>query len=377
MAHSEIPLQVILDMLADGQSVRQIAKAIGRDESSVRGRIKRAAPMPAPELPEGVKAAIQASGTAPGVASHGWIKTKGKEPGDTEHSVFWKAPPQQVPDLANALREALTDIPRAPARRSPPAVARDDRLVLLPLPDAHVGMFAWGRESGDSYDVAIAEDQIVGACCDLIDRTGGASELVLLNLGDFLHAENDNARTPMSQHALDVDGRQYRTMQAAIRITATVIDYARETFPLVTYRALPGNHDPMGAIAIALAMGQRYYGVEGVVVEDNPAPFWFRRFGTTMLGAHHGDGVKPERLVMHMADTRAQDWAATNWRYYFTGHLHHHASREIGGVQWEQLRAIAPKDAWATKHAYVARRSIQAITYDARQGEIARSSANI
>jgi len=45
---------------------------------------------------------------------------------------------------------------------------------------------------------------------------------------------------------------------------------------------------------------------------------------------------------------------------------------DIGGLQWMQLRAITAKDAYAAGKAYSARASLEAITFDADQGEIQR-----
>jgi hypothetical protein len=65
-------------------------------------------------------------------------------------------------------------------------------------------------------------------------------------------------------------------------------------------------------------------------------------------------------------------WGRTKYRYLFTGHLHHHKSQDLGGVHWEQLRAITAKDAYAASHAYSGRSEMQAITYDRQRGEISR-----
>ena len=95
-----------------------------------------------------------------------------------------------------------------------------------------------------------------------------------------------------------------------------------------------------------------------------------------MIAAHHGDKAKPERLVMFLADEHAKMWGKTKYRFLWTGHLHHHKSADIGGVQWEQLRAMTARDAYAVAHSYSARAQLQAITLHRSGGEIQRVKVN-
>ena len=48
----------------------------------------------------------------------------------------------------------------------------------------------------------------------------------------------------------------------------------------------------------------------------------------------------------------------------------------IAGVQWEQLRAVTPRDAYAVANGYSARAQLQAITFDRNRGEISRVKVN-
>lgn len=91
-----------------------------------------------------------------------------------------------------------------------------------------------------------------------------------------------------------------------------------------------------------------------------------------MIAAHHGDKARADRLVMFLADEYAELWGRTLHRFLWTGHLHHHKSQDIGGVTWEQLRAVTARDAYASSHAYTARAQLQAITYHKTLGEIQR-----
>ena len=124
------------------------------------------------------------------------------------------------------------------------------------------------------------------------------------------------------------------------------------------------------------ALAERYRDEPRVVVHKEPSEFFLFEFGRVMIASHHGDKAKADRLVHFVADEFAEAWGRTKHRFLFTGHLHHHKSQDIGGMKWEQLRAVTERDAYAYSHAYSARAQLQAITYHSERGEIQRVSVN-
>jgi hypothetical protein len=140
----------------------------------------------------------------------------------------------------------------------------------------------------------------------------------------------------------------------------------------VKLRILPGNHNPHSYMAIVFAMVERYRDNPRVKVYSNPSEFFVMEHGRVLIAAHHGDKGKAARLAEFIADEFAEMWGRTKHRFLWTGHLHHHKSQDIGGLQWEQLRALTARDAYAVSHAYCARAQLQAITYHRERGEVMR-----
>lgn len=126
-------------------------------------------------------------------------------------------------------------------------------------------------------------------------------------------------------------------------------------------------------MAVMFALAERYRNEPRVTVQKVPGEFFVHRFGDCFISAHHGHGGKPERMVLFLADEYASDWGQTRHRFLFTGHLHHHKSADIGGVTWEQLRAVTARDAYAVGNAYTARAQLQAITLHRSKGEVQRA----
>src|SRR5580704_770042 len=80
-------------------------------------------------------------------------------------------------------------------------------LTLYPVADEHLGLLAWGAETGESWDVKIAKRAIMRCMSQLVSETPPSALAVLLDLGDGMHANDQRNVTPASGHQLDVDGR--------------------------------------------------------------------------------------------------------------------------------------------------------------------------
>lgn len=317
-----------------------------------------------------VDEAMKAVGT--GLVPNGmWIKQKPTDdaPG---YSVYLKPQDQAPEDVADRIKAALVDLP--PAKPvSPPAHHNEDLMTIYPIADAHIGMMAWGKETGEDYDTSIAVDRLRQWIARAVDASPASAEALILDVVDLTHADDQTNQTPRSKHVLDIDTRHFRTLDMTICALAYAVEYALQRHARVTVRILPGNHNLTSYMAVMFALAERYRNEPRVTVQKVPGEFFVHRFGDCFISAHHGHGGKPERMVLFLADEYASDWGQTRHRFLFTGHLHHHKSADIGGVTWEQLRAVTARDAYAVGNAYTARAQLQAITLHRSKGEVQRA----
>jgi len=282
-------------------------------------------------------------------------------------------------DVVEAVREAFKDFEgTAPAIPAPPS-PNADLLTLFPLADWHMGLFSWGAETGNNWDLKIAEAVIGQAVDDVFARSPSSGTAIILGGGDLMHADNKDNRTARSGHVLDVDGRYPKVLQATCRLTVRVIDRALERNEKVIVRILPGNHDEHAAIAISYFLLAWYRNEPRVTVDVDPSLFFWFRFGKVMLGATHGHAAKAKDMPQIMAHRRAEDWGATRYRYIHTFHLHHtrETKTEGGGCVAEVHQTPAPQDAWHFGEGFLSGRSVQTITYHKEYGEISRSRVAI
>ena len=357
--------QEAIEAVKKYSSQRKAAEALGISRGALRSRLEGAVKYQ--DADPAVQGAMSEVGMQDaGVLHSGWIKTDGA-------SLYFQMPrgATEPEDVATRIKEALEDVPTIPAISAPEAT-QSDLLTLYPLPDAHIGMYAYGEETCEDYNSDIARQRILEGIGQCLSASPPSKEAVIIALGDTLHADNQTNQTPQSKHQLDVDTRHFRNMDIAIQTLAATIEATLGKHEKVSVVVLPGNHDSSAYMGILFALAERYRENPRVSVQRKPGEFFVQQFGSCLIAAHHGDKAKAERIIMYLADRWADLWGKTKYRFLFTGHLHHHKSQDIGGCTWEQLRAVTAKDAYATAHAYSARAEMQAITYHKERGEISR-----
>lgn len=281
-----------------------------------------------------------------------------------------------VRDVVEQLRGAFADFRETPYSDLllPPSTSGKGLLTVYPIADLHVGMYSWGEEAGHDYDLSVAKTILELTSQELIGMSPPSNNAVILNLGDFFHADNDEARTRKSAAVLDTDTRYAKVLRTGVDMLLGVIHLALQRHQQVCVVCLPGNHDPYSSTALTVALEAYYHSNPRVVVDTSPSPFFFLKFGKVMLAAHHGDTVRPEKFISVMAAKQAKMWGSTEYRYAYLGHIHgkYKGGGEQQGATWEVFQTLAPKDAWNNSMGFTSGRSMQSITLDEEKGEIVR-----
>lgn len=258
-----------------------------------------------------------------------------------------------------------------------PSHTDDDMMVIYPLGDPHFGLYAYAEETGDDFDLDIAERITCRAIDRLVNSVPNASTAMLLNLGDAFHADDSSNQTPSSHNTLDVDTRFAKVAQVTLRAMSYCVRRLLEKHDQVIVWNMAGNHDPHSALWLALCMDSYFHNDPRVTVDLSPSLYKFHRFGKVLIGAHHGHGAKSADLPLLMAADRPEDWGATKYRHWMCGHIHHWTAKEHPGVIVETFRTLAGKDAWHAGKGYRSGRDMNAICFHREFGEIQRTKCDI
>lgn len=285
---------------------------------------------------------------------------------------------EQLRDLAEAI-QSLPDpfqSARAPRVKAPKAPDQD-LLCVYPMGDPHLGMYAWREETGQDFDLKIAEASLVSAVDHLVALAPPAAEALLLNMGDFFHRDNNQNRTLRSGHPLDGDSRWAKVLSVGIRTMRRCIDQMLLKHKRVTVVCEIGNHDDHSAIMLALCLAQYYEREPRVQIDTSPEKFHWYRFGACLIGCTHGDTVKGQQLPGIMAHDRKVDWGETDHRHWYCGHVHHDSVQEYPGVTVETLRTLAPRDAWAHAAGYRSDQEMKCDVWHRKWGRVNRHLVGI
>lgn len=250
-----------------------------------------------------------------------------------------------------------------------PVWADEDLLTAYFLGDPHIGLLAHASETGRNHDLKIAEAELVECFSQLVARSPAAAHGLIIQLGDFKHAEDNHQRTPGHGNKLDVDGRAYRVEEVGHRILRALGDLALQKHKRVTYVNLPGNHDPNTAFSLAAWLRAVYEREPRMHVDNAYAPYFYHEFGQTLIGACHGDGAKENQLPLLMAARQREAWGRTRYHVFHAGHIHHTRLIEHSGCRTWYHNTLAAPDAWHHHSGYDSEQCLEAVTYHREFGQ--------
>jgi len=254
----------------------------------------------------------------------------------------------------------------------PPAHTSSDMLSVYPIGDQHHGMYAEAAQTGKEYNTDISANLLTSAVDFLCASAPPSGTAILLDVGDFHHANCGNAETPQSRHAMHVTASYGKIMQTGAMMLVHATLRLLEKHDKVHVWIMPGNHNPDAAFATALAISFWFHNEPRVEVDLGNSAFKYVRFGKNLIASHHGDGTKLANLPLIMAVDRPDDWAATDHRVWHCGHIHHKTFKEEPGCDVETHRTLAPSNAWDHKKGYRSKREMQRIDYHFETGECNR-----
>lgn len=367
MAHKKITDEQLREELNAGTKIIDIARKYGISDRVIRIRKAKLAKKGVGHgrdvshlVPDGYKI----KGTSSLVDEFGntklqWVKTDT----DAERQV------ELMKAVIEGMKSEITPVVPVKAVRA----KRDDKLLnLYTVSDFHLGMLAWADESGDDWDMKIAEDLFSRWFDAAFQKAPDAGTGVINLLGDLAHFDSLDAVTPASGHALDADTRYQKLVRYMIRMVRRVVDMALVKHKNVRLLIVQGNHDESGMIWLAEMFSTLYDNEPRVFVDTSPDVYKMVQHGKTTLFFHHGHKARFDAIEPVMIAKFRKAFGESVYSYAHVGHLHHQKIVESRNMIVEQHRTLAAKDAYASRGGWMSGRSANVITYSAEYGEVAR-----
>jgi predicted phosphodiesterase len=351
------------DAVNEHGGIRPACRALGASYNAIRGAYEIAKRKM--ELDPAIRESMGAVGTGL-IPTLAWAKTKSKD--GTSYSVLLRPGKDESETLLEKVAAAFDGLQCVAV--PPPVDVDGDHLTVYPLYDMHIGMMAWGRETrGQDFDLKLMKADLMQSIAKVMKRSPDSSDALIILGGDTIHVNDHFNETPASRHHQDADGRFEKIIDVAIEAISGAIELVAQKHASVKVVVLRGNHDETSHIVLKASLKQRYRETAHISFPvlhgwDKSEIFWMAH-GDTLIVAHHGDKMKPERLALIAAD-KCPDWSGKTCRVILTGHLHSLKVMDMPGVTHYTLRAFCPPDAYGANFGGV--RGLSAMTFDKIDG---------
>lgn len=274
--------------------------------------------------------------------------------------------------VKGAIAEFLEDvdpIPVAPA----PLDFQTDVIPWIQIGDGHIGMLAHCAETGQNFDLKIAERELCTAIAMLIDEMPPCARIVINDLGDMTHYDNIAGKTSHSGHDLDYDGRMHKMLRVYVRTMRFIVDRCLAKAAHVDVIVNQGNHSAVNDLWMRELLEVAYGPSGRVTVLDNSNIFIPYRMGNTLVMTNHTDKCAVKDLVGVMISDFREDFGQTEFHYIDTGHVHHRfVAKEYPSVVVESWNHLAANDKYSHEMGYRSRQLITVVLRSRTFGEVGR-----
>jgi hypothetical protein len=260
---------------------------------------------------------------------------------------------------------------------------KSEILYEIAMPDIHFGRLTWHEESGDDFDIKIAEQIVKSALLELLQYTANFEiSKILLPIGNDFFNVNNKANTTVKGTPQQEDTRWQKTFRAGRKLVTEMIDTCTAIAP-TDVLIISGNHDEEKVFYLGDALECWYHNSKNVKIDNNAKCRKYYDYGKILLGFTHGDAVTMKNLSYLMQYEVPQLWGNSLYREWHTGDKHHKSDfilevDEQIGMIIRVLRSLVPADAWTFNKGLVgAQRTAEAFMWHSQNGLMAQFTAGI
>jgi hypothetical protein len=285
----------------------------------------------------------------------------------------------------DAIDELLIDAcafaPKYPRREY--ARHDDPMLYEIAMPDIHFGRLTWHEESGEDFDIKIAEHVVRTAIQKLLQYSQSFGvERILLPIGNDFFNVNSKTNTTVRGTPQQEDTRWQKTFRAGRVLATEMIDACAAIAP-TDVLIIPGNHDEEKIFYLGDALTCWYHNNDNVSIDNCAASRKYYAYGKVLLGFTHGDAETAKKLPNLMQFEQPKMWGESLYREWHTGDKHHkmdyvlEVDEQVGMVV-RILRSLVAADAWSFGKGFVgSQRAAEAFLWHPDNGLIAQFTAGV
>lgn len=294
----------------------------------------------------------------------------------------WYKDSQEADSMIEIMQQAVQafkeDIPvYKPSKIHKVGMQNADILNCYVIADYHLGMVANELTTGDEdWNTKKAEEVLYRWFETAIEAAPPAEKCLLMEMGDFMHIDNQKGLTEASGNVLEYDVPINVLIRIAIKVMRKVVNLLLSKYSEVNLMIVDGNHNLNGANWMQELLISHYEEESRIQINDNKTPYYCFEFGEVSLFAHHGHIKKPTDCEEVFINRYRDVFGRTKKSYAHLGHRHHKHVIEKSNMIIEQHPTLAAKDKHAADNGYSSDRSANVITYHKKHGEVSRITIN-
>lgn len=296
----------------------------------------------------------------------------------TKYSITCKrVMPSSLASALDSLHDRFKAIGYRPPKRNRIRKNSSEQFMLeVSIVDHHFGNLAWAQETGESYDLNIAESLYDRAIETTLKRVSGIrlSKIVVPIGNDFFHFDT-RAGTTEAGTPQDTDGRWAKVYDSGISaVMHGLMRLAEISNVHVVW--VPGNHDYLSSWWLCKTLAGFFSRDKRVTFDITPRARKLVTFDKTAIGYVHGNNEKHNELPDLFFNEYPMDWAqASECREVHVGHLHQRketrrvGTKEQSGAVTRILPSLCGTNAWHSQHGYsMCRHATQSFLYSNQWG---------
>ena len=298
---------------------------------------------------------------------HGWVKSK-------ESSLFFRNPNFQADERNKFIDDLITELkeysPKFPIWER--ETSQESYCLILDPADIHIGKLATAFETGQEYNSQIAVIRCLEGVRGIINKSKGfhIDKILFIAGNDVLHTDVPRRQTT-SGTPQDTDKMWYENFLIAKRLYVDIIETLLSIAD-VEFIYNPSNHDYTNGFFLADVIQTYFRKCENITFDVSIAHRKYTTYGNSLIGTTHGDGAKQIDLGSLMSIEAKEHWVNSDFRYFYTHHVHHKIAKDYINVTVETLRSPSTADSWHHRNGYVNQPAIEGFIHSKTSGQIAR-----
>lgn len=234
--------------------------------------------------------------------------------------------------------------------------------AILNLYDAHLDKISVAAETGKSSTIENNIERYISAFDRLLSKVlQHAPELIVLPIGnDFFHANDFTGRTKKGTNIQYLASPE-EAYPLVCDVAVSNLHKLAQTGAKIVVPFVKGNHDEDNVTILGFWLRKLFADFENVHFMPGRMQRNYLRYGKNLFGFAHGDKEKSKinDLPLLMAEEASKEWAATKYRKFFCGDLHHQFEhrflkvKDKPGVQVSFLRSIGADDKFHVDHGWI------------------------